>query len=98
MEKVLRRVRDVRMTLNEKCEMRKSRIEFVGYKISKEGIRATAENMKVIEQLPEPTSSTQMKSVLGTASFDMRCVPELSRLVEPIRRFLKAGVRFEWGQ
>ena len=98
LEKILRRIRDVGMTLNEKCEVRKSRIEFVGYEISKEGIRPTVGNMMAIEQLPGPTNSTQMKSVLGTARFYMRCVPEFSTLVEPMRRLLKADVRFEWGQ
>ena len=86
------------MALNEKCEIRKNKMDFVGYEISEESVRPTAENMKAIEQLPEPTNSTQIKSILGTASFCMRSVPEFSTLVEPMRRLLKADVKFEWGQ
>ena len=98
LRQVLERIRAAGMTLNKKCVIQEEKIEFVGYEMGQDGIRPTAENLKAIEMLPEPTNATQIKSVLGTASFYMRCVPEFSTISEPMRRLLKADKKFEWGK
>lgn len=97
LEMTLKRIRESGMTLNEKCIIRAPEIDFVGYSIGPNGIRPTVDNLRAIEALPEPTTITQIKSVLGTASFYMRCVPRFSTITEPIRRLLKSDTKFEWG-
>ena len=97
LSQVLDRIRKSGVTLNAKCEIRVPEIEFVGYSIGKDGIKPTEENLEAIACLPEPENATQVKSVLGTASFYMRCVPDFSSIAEPMRRLLKAEAKFEWG-
>lgn len=97
LRRVLERFREVGMVLNKKCVIGTNRVEFVGYTIGPEGVRPNFDNLRAIEGLREPTNATQIKSVLGTASFYMRCVPNFSTIAEPMRRLLKAEAKFEWG-
>lgn len=89
------------MVLNSKCVLRAKEIEFVGFAIGMSGTRPTLENMETIERLPEPTDVSQVKSVLGTVSFYMRCVPDFraaNAIEEPMRRLLKADPKLLWGK
>ncbi|XP_003740380.1 uncharacterized protein K02A2.6-like [Galendromus occidentalis] len=98
LQAVLLAIRKAGMVLNAKCVIRVTEIEFVGYSIGAGGIRPTAGNMRAIEDLPEPRNASQIKSVLGTTSFYMRCVPNFSTIAEPLRRLLKADSPFVWGK
>ena len=84
------------MTLNEKCVIRAAEIDFVGFTIGAASVGSTADNLKAIEALPEQSNATQIRSVLGTASFYMRCIPDFSTITEPMRRLLKSEC-FVWG-
>ena len=95
--KVLERIKQAGMTLNKKCEIRTRQVEFVGFSIDGDGIRPTRDNIEAVRRLPEPENVSQIKSVLGTASFYMRCVPDFSTIAEPMRRLLKKDTKFEWG-
>ena len=95
---VLERVKRSGLTLNSKCVIAEESIDFVGFTVDAAGIRPCADNRKAIQELKEPSNTTQIKSVLGTAGFYLRCVPEFSDVVEPMRRLLKNNVPFVWAK
>lgn len=97
LEAVLGRIVNVGMTLNSKCVFGTSVIDFVGYTISQEGVRPMLDNVKAIQNLPTPTNAAQLRSMLGAASFYIRCVPRFADRTEPLRSLLRQGVPFTWG-
>ena len=51
---MLQKFREAGLTLNEKCQFAMARICFLGHVINSQGIRAHANKIKVILDMPEP--------------------------------------------
>ena len=95
---VMLRLQKAGLTLNSKCEIGVREVEFVGFVISGKGIRPCQSNIDAIKNLAEPSTTTQIKSLLGTTGFYLKCVKDFSDVVEPIRRLLKSGAKFVWNE
>ena len=73
---VLRRLNQAGLTLNvDKCEYAKTEVTFLGYKISKKGIRPTSERVNAIREYPKPVDVEQLRRFLGMVNFYRRCIP-----------------------
>ncbi|GFX98981.1 transposon Tf2-9 polyprotein [Trichonephila clavipes] len=53
----------------EKCQFGQSTIEFLGFKLSGEGIEPLPDRVKCILEFPQPTTLTQLRRYLATLSF-----------------------------
>lgn len=95
-DRVLRLIRAAEMTLNAKCVLGVNEVDFVGFTISEKGVRPCKDNLDAIKKLVEPSNTGEIGSVLGMAGFYLRCVPNFADMVEPMRRLLRSGVKFEW--
>ena len=58
--RVLKRLREAGVTLNEKCEFNKKKIIFLGHVISPEGIAADPEKTLAVQKFPTPTNTTEL--------------------------------------
>ena len=93
LEETLRRIHDAILRLNrEKCEFRKSKIEYFGHVISEEGISPITERIKAIVDLPAPTNVTELRRVLGMIHHLGRFIPDLSSVLHPMTDLLKSEV------
>jgi hypothetical protein len=52
-----------------KCEWGKSEVQFLGFRVSKDGIRITPEHIEAIQTFPKRTTVTDFKSFLGLANY-----------------------------
>ena len=69
------------LTLNgEKCVFAAPAIEFVGFRLSADGIYPLHSNTEAIHHVPESTSATQLASFLGMTAFYLRFLPQYSLL------------------
>ncbi len=81
----------------EKCEFHQTRVSFLGYIISADGV--TMDNSKVQSVLnwPQPTTVKELQRFLGFANFYRRFIRNFSTIAAPLTSLLKGGrQRLDW--
>ena len=63
-------------------------IEYLGHKISAQGLQPTDEKIQAINNAPAPTDVSQLKSFLGLINFYRKFLPNLSNTLAPLYRKL----------
>ncbi|XP_072169474.1 uncharacterized protein [Diadema setosum] len=97
LHKVLSRLAKHRFTLNEeKCKFAASEIDFMGYRVTAEGVMPTQDNAAAIQLLPTPTNVKELASFLGTTNFYLKFVPRYAETAEPLHKLLRKDTPWEW--
>lgn len=99
LRKVLKILRDNKMYPKiSKCHFGAAEIEYLGYKVTKDGIIPSPEKVKAIEVWPEElTNESQVKQFLGTVNYcRMFMGPAFADLAKPLVELTKKGVDFKW--
>ena len=70
LEHVLQRFEKANLLLQPaKCVFAKSKVQYLGYVVSREGISASPDKVKAVREYPTPQSVKDVRSFLGLASF-----------------------------
>ena len=97
LDAVMSRLGTHNLTLNEeKCSTSQPEIEFLGYRVSKDGIYPTTSNVSAILDLPIPKNTHELQTFLGTTNFYSRFVPNYGDVVEPLRKLLRKDTPWAW--
>ena len=95
----LERMGSLGLTLNaKKCEFGSSKVSFLGFDISADGVSPSSEKVQSILKAREPRDITELRSFLGLVNFVGRFIPHLSTHAEALLRLTKKGVNFKFGQ
>ena len=81
-----------------KCEFWLNEVSFLGYIVSKEGIRVDPKKIEVGVEWKPPRNVTEIRSFLGLAGYYRRFVKGFSMISAPMTRLLKKNVKFEWSE
>ena len=82
---VLRRLKANRLLAKlKKCLFNVSEVEFLGYVVSKDGIKVAEDKVSTIVDWPKPTKRQELKSFLGTANFNRKFIANYSAIVAPL--------------
>jgi hypothetical protein len=82
--KVLERARKLNLTLNmEKSHIGLKEVNYVGHKLTGDGLRPTEDRVKAIQNLREPTNHQELLTVLGMISYVAKFIPHMSDITEP---------------
>ena len=93
----LHRLADNGVTLNtEKCSFSQSEVEFLGHKVSAEGVKPLTVRLQAIRDFRVPNSLTELRSFLGMAQQVARYFPEFSKVAEPLRELLSTKSHWTW--
>ena len=96
LNEVLNRIEEAGMTLNkDKCKFRKEEVEFLGYKIDKNGINA-GEKIQGLRDFPRPNNVKGVRSFLGLINQYARFSSEIEETSHPIRELRKKNIVFIW--
>lgn len=95
--RVLEKLREAGLTVKqEKCEFYQTEIEYLGYIISKDGIKKTESKVKAILKAQVPTNVKQVRSFCGLVNYYNKFVPNIAQILHPIYNLLKKETTFSW--
>ena len=95
---VLTKCRDANVKLNrKKCVFGKNELDFLGHRISQEGIRTTLEKRESLMKIGEPSTVGELRAMLGLAGYYQNYIQGYAKIIEPLTRLLKKNCVFEWG-
>ena len=87
---VLKRLSEAGLTLNHnKCEFRKTEMEFFGLQFSSAGVSLTDSKIRALKEAAQPSTPSELRSFLGLANFASKWIPKLATLAAPLWDLLK---------
>ena len=97
LEAVLQRLTEYNATVKaEKCQFGVPEIDVAGQPISKDGVKPLQSNVDALQQI-EPTANTnEAHSLLSTAAYYLKFVPDFADIATPLRVLLKKDAPFHW--
>ena len=96
-DEMLGRIKEAGLKLKpEKCQLPQNSVDFLGPKISSQGILPNPENIVKVKQWPIPTTPTQVRQILGLGSYYRRFVKGYSDLVRPLTLLTHKDKPFVW--
>ena len=98
LETVLNRLQSSGMRLKkEKCQFMLQEVDYLGHKLSREGLKPSSEKIKALKEAPTPKDVTQLKSFLGLVNYYSRFLPNLSTILAPLYALLHKVTAWHWG-
>lgn len=97
LERVFQRLQSHGMRLKKsKCLFMVEEVKYLGYVISKDGIKVDKEKVNAIVKIPRPENVTELRAFLGLVNFYAKFVKNLSSILSPLYELLKKGVSWNW--
>ncbi len=85
LEKVLKRILDVGLSLNmKKCAFLKEKISFLGYQIENGQVKPDSDRCEPILRFPRPNSVKELQRFIGMATYYSKYIPNFSALCKPL--------------
>ena len=101
--RVLRKVFDL-MVANllvlrlDKCRFFQTKLDYLGYTITNEGIRPTIQGLEAVKNFPIPKNNRDMQSFLGLCSYFRKSVENFSIIAKPLYDSIKTNTDFKFGE
>ena len=93
----MRKLEEAGVKLNEeKCELRKDEVRFLGHLISAEGIKPDPEKIAAILGMTDPSNVTELRRFLGMVNFLGRHLSGLSTTLSPLTQLLEKERAWTW--
>ena len=102
-------VEDVNAVLNQlrkadlklkpsKCEFAKSKIEFLGHVLTREGVLPQQRLLNKVHDFAVPTSVKESRRFVGMTSYYKAFIPNYSVITRPLYELTRKGKKFEWSE
>ena len=96
---VLQRLAEYGIRLRqEKCVLRSSKVRYLGYNITAEGLQTSEDKVSAIVNARAPENVAALQSFLGLVNFCHRFIPNLSTVVHPLHQLLRKDVPWHWSK
>lgn len=98
LERVFQLLRSAKLTLKlEKCHFFQTKIDYLRYGISVDGIRPGELKIKAVKDFPEPKNVHEIRQFVGLASYFRRFVQNFSVVARPLTNLTKKNVPWKFG-
>lgn len=85
------------MTLNfKKSKFFRNEIDFLGHRITKDGIKPQPEKIEAIKRFPIPKNSKQLKGFLGLTNYYNKFAKNYSEATTPLLTLIRKGSKWNW--
>ena len=96
-KRVLERLQEYQLAIaSDKCEWHRSRVNFLVYIISPEGVEMDQEKIRTVVEWEAPDLVKGVQSFLGFANFYWRFIEGYSKLTRPLTDRTKKSEKFFW--
>jgi hypothetical protein len=93
LRQVLEKLREFKLYAKlSKCEFAKPEVEFVGFTVGKDGLKASPSKLAAVRDWPEPKSVKDIRSFLGFCNFYRRFVKNYAYIAAPLTELTKRDV------
>ncbi|KAK3086913.1 hypothetical protein FSP39_025347 [Pinctada imbricata] len=97
LEHVVEKIKQAGLKLKpEKCQMFQEEVIFLGHRVNKDGILPDKSNIQKIVDWSRPTTPTEVKQFLGTATYYRRFVKGFSAISKPLTELTQKDKPFHW--
>ena len=97
LEEVLKRLMDAGLRLKKsKCALMQDSVQYLGHRIDAQGVHTTPDKIAAIQKAPTPRNVKQLRSFLGLIQYYGKFIANMSSLLHPMYKLLKAKVRWKW--
>ena len=94
---LLQRIEDHNLTLRrEKCEFRKTTLNFHGHLLTTDGLKPSADKIKAVQNCMPLKTKEELVSFLQMLAYLFRYISNFSSRCEPLRRLTRVKAKFEW--
>ena len=91
---VFERFQEYGIVVNQdKCSFGKSEIDFLGFRISSDGLRPTQSKIEAIQNFPKPKTIKELRRFLAMINFYRRFLPKAAMEQAPLNQLLKNSVK-----
>ena len=89
---VLERLKQYQLYVNlKKCEFATTKVEFLGFIVSTDGVQMDPERVRTIQEWPPPKSYRELQIFLGFVNYYRRFIEGYSKLSAPLTGLLKGS-------
>ncbi|KAK9709956.1 RNase H-like domain found in reverse transcriptase [Popillia japonica] len=97
LSKVCERLSNAGLTLGkDKCQFCRSELQYLGYVVDGNGLHVDPSKVEAILQIPTPSKVSDVRSMIGTASWYRRFIPNFSTVIQPLTELLHKNTKFCW--
>ena len=97
LEEVLARLKSHGIRVkSSKCLFFQESVEYLGHKITSEGLHTTTKKVDAIQLAPTPKNQQELRSFLGLLHYYGKFIPNLASLIYPLNNLLKANTPWNW--
>lgn len=79
-----------------KCNFYAKQFDYLGYIISKDGLKPNPRKVQVIGEFPRPKNTRQIQSFLGMINYYRRFIKDFAKLAKPLTILCKQDQPFIW--
>ncbi|XP_062516177.1 uncharacterized protein K02A2.6-like [Corticium candelabrum] len=73
-------------------------VDYLGYRISSEGLRTAQSKVKAVLDAPTPRNLSELKCFLGLVNYYARFLPSLAEVCHPLNDSMKKDVAWKWSK
>ncbi|XP_063915685.1 uncharacterized protein K02A2.6-like [Zophobas morio] len=85
------------LTVNlDKCQFLQSKISYLGYDLSENGLSKSKDKIEAITSAPPPNNITELKSFIGVVNYYSKFIPNITETLAPLYQLLKKDVKYQW--
>ena len=96
---VVSRFRDANLKLKpSKCLLFQTEVLFLGHIVSKKGIQCDPKKVECVQNWPQPSNVTEVRSFLGMAGYYRRFIPSFSSIAKPLTHLTRKRSKFVWDE
>jgi hypothetical protein len=97
LEQVLTRLQEAGLKINAvKSFFARTNLEYLGYNISREGLRPSQKKVEAILQIKAPTTRKQLRRFIGMVNYYRDMWPQRLHLLAPLSSMTSAKVKWKW--
>ena len=99
LEEVLNRLQQYGIHLREeKCQLLKERVDYLGHCIDSQGVHTSKEKVRAILEAPRPRNLSELRSFLGLLNYYAKFIANLASILHPLYQLLQANHPWRWSK